>query len=270
MSIWFRFIPTDYLWTFLAFLTLIALPGITESANRRFESPSARVDLVELYTSEGCSSCAPADRWLSRFAGSPELWKRHVPVAFHVDYWDYIGWKDRFAKPEFSDRQRSIARSDSAQVYTPAVFLNGREWRGLFEGKRLPNSAPQKDTGVLAALGKSERLFEVIFRPNSKAEEGYTLHATLLGFGFESRVHRGENRGRSLKHDFVALSYQKKEMNHSDSSFQTNIDLGNYSSGSATRYAVAFWVTKNGDLFPVQSTGGYLNPPVLPSPARQN
>ena len=85
--------------------------------------------LVELYTSEGCSSCPPADRWLA------SLGKRHaptalVPLALHVDYWDYIGWKDPYAKREFSLRQRKLSQLQRmALVYTPQVVVNA-EARG--------------------------------------------------------------------------------------------------------------------------------------------
>ena len=94
------------------------------------KSPETRTNLIELYTSEGCSSCPPADQWLSRLKVHPQLWHQLVPIAFHVDYWDYIGWQDRFAKPEFSERQRLYARQNNlSTVYTPALVLNGTEWR---------------------------------------------------------------------------------------------------------------------------------------------
>ena len=69
------------------------------------KSPAEQVGLLELYTSEGCSSCPPADRWLSKLKGEPKLWRNIIPLAFHVDYWDYIGWEDRFASPAYTARQ---------------------------------------------------------------------------------------------------------------------------------------------------------------------
>src|SRR5205814_10525300 len=85
--------------------------------------------LVELYTSEGCSSCPPADRWL---AGIGERYSRRqvVPLALHVDYWDYIGWKDPYARREFSQRQRRLSQLQRlALVYTPQVLLQGADFR---------------------------------------------------------------------------------------------------------------------------------------------
>ena len=84
--------------------------------------------LVELYTSEGCSSCPPADRWLSAL-GERQGLERVVPLALHVDYWDYIGWKDPYAKREFSQRQRRLSQLQRASfVYTPQVLLQGRDF----------------------------------------------------------------------------------------------------------------------------------------------
>jgi hypothetical protein len=87
--------------------------------------------LVELYTSEGCSSCPPADRWLSGLALGGYVPDRVVPLALHVDYWDYIGWKDPYARREFSLRQRKLTQLQRlALVYTPQVMLQGRDFRG--------------------------------------------------------------------------------------------------------------------------------------------
>ena len=69
------------------------------AAETRFESGPQQISLVELYTSEGCSSCPPAEAWLSRLKEEPGLWKNFVPIAFHVDYWDRLGWRDRFSSP---------------------------------------------------------------------------------------------------------------------------------------------------------------------------
>src|SRR6266581_5068954 len=87
-------------------------PGSSPPATT-FESGEARTMLVELFTSEGCSSCPPADAWISQLKESPDLWKKIVPVAFHVDYWNNLGWRDRFAKPEFTARQRRYVAAGS-------------------------------------------------------------------------------------------------------------------------------------------------------------
>lgn len=89
-----------------------------------------KVQLLELFTSEGCSSCPPAEASLSRLVNDSRLWREFVPVAFHVDYWDRFGWKDPFASVEWTKRQQTYAENWKAEtVYTPAFVLNGREWR---------------------------------------------------------------------------------------------------------------------------------------------
>jgi hypothetical protein len=99
------------------------------------QSPEGRVSLLELYTSEGCSSCPPADRWLSTLRDDPRLWRLVVPVAFHVDYWDYLGWRDRFADPAHAERQRTLAGQGLlSTVYTPGLVLDGKEWRACTVG----------------------------------------------------------------------------------------------------------------------------------------
>src|SRR2546427_12578483 len=94
-----------------------------------FESKPTRTHLIELFTSEGCSSCPSAEAWLSKLKAEPRLWKDFVPIAFHVDYWDRLGWRDPFAAKEWTARQyqySAVWKSDS--VYTPGFWLDGREW----------------------------------------------------------------------------------------------------------------------------------------------
>jgi hypothetical protein len=89
-----------------------------------FQSDKTQTALVELYTSEGCSSCPPAEEWFSTLSANPGLWKQFVPVAFHVDYWDDLGWKDSFATPAYTQRQRDYAAAwGSSSVYTPGFVL---------------------------------------------------------------------------------------------------------------------------------------------------
>src|SRR3569832_1716825 len=92
-------------------------------------SPATLTPVVELYTTEGCSSCPPADRWLSALKDDAAKGKV-VAQAFHVGYWDYIGWVDRFANPAYTDRQRKLASLNGLQtIYTPQVVRNGQDWR---------------------------------------------------------------------------------------------------------------------------------------------
>src|SRR5262249_1231414 len=113
----------------IAFVLAAASPA--GAAECRVASGPGTAALVELYTSEGCSSCPPADRWLSAYAAKPD--PRVVPIAFHVQYWDSLGWKDRFGDPRYTRRQEGEAKASGARfVYTPPVVLAGRDfpdWR---------------------------------------------------------------------------------------------------------------------------------------------
>ena len=98
--------------------------------------------LVELYTSEGCDSCPPADKWLRSIAPDSIKTGRVVPLSLHVDYWDYIGWKDPYAKPIFTTRQRDLSRfGRSSVVYTPQVMLGARDNRNWSTPSRLTHAS---------------------------------------------------------------------------------------------------------------------------------
>jgi hypothetical protein len=108
---------------------LVMLVSVTVAAAPvSFQSSERQTALIELYTSEGCSSCPPAESWLSGLKSAPGLWNDFVPVTFHIDYWDNPGWRDKWSSKQFSDRQRDYARAlGSAEIYTPEFVLNGKE-----------------------------------------------------------------------------------------------------------------------------------------------
>ncbi len=111
-------------WHTLTWLVWLMSLSLTASA-QTFTSTDKRVSVLELYTSEGCSSCPPADEWLSKLKQDDRLWSEIIPLAFHVDYWDYIGWQDPFANKRYSQRQRQYARDKNVRtVYTPGTLLN--------------------------------------------------------------------------------------------------------------------------------------------------
>jgi hypothetical protein len=196
-----------------AFATFVAAaaPG-----SCRTESGPRTAALIELYTSEGCNSCPPADRWLSGLgrAYSPE---RVVPLALHVDYWDYIGWKDPYAKREFSQRQRRLSQLQRlALVYTPQVLLQGKDFRewaqpGFAQALERINGQPARasiEMQVLAAMPEALRLRAKaeVREPALRADAG--LYVATYENRLESHVTAGENRGRVLTHDHVALQWQ--------------------------------------------------------------
>ena len=106
---------------------ILAACNATAQTTCQAISGERRTPVIELYTSEGCSSCPPADRWLSQWGSQPEV----IALAFHVDYWDRLGWPDRFASAEATARQHALAQAAGrVQVYTPQVIVDGADWRG--------------------------------------------------------------------------------------------------------------------------------------------
>ena len=180
------------------------------------KSPAATTALVELYTSEGCDSCPPADRWLSSLGAKGYAPDRVVPIALHVDYWDYIGWKDPYARQAFSARQRKMAAlARAAAVYTPQVLLQGRDfgaWRGgeFEQAVAKINARPARARIALALDARNKDAFEVealaeLLEGQPPADLGLYLGA--YENKLVSEVKAGENRGKSLPHDYVVLQW---------------------------------------------------------------
>ena len=170
--------------------------------------------LVELYTSEGCDSCPPADAWLRKLplaAGAGSV----VPLSFHVDYWDYIGWKDPFASPAFGARQRELAAVNRARVvYTPQVMLAGRDYRGWGSGARVAadvravNALPARAEIALALAGTPPaELRASAAVPKADDRVDAALYVAVYENGLANRVTAGENRGATLHHDFVVREW---------------------------------------------------------------
>lgn len=232
------------------------LSSTATAAGLSFESGPQRVSLVELFTSEGCSSCPPAERWLSGLQEEPQLWIDFVPIAFHVDYWDDLGWPDRFADAKFSDRQRDYARGGNLPaVYTPGFVLNGREWRGWRAADGPP--APAEKTGRLSVRADAQGI-SIIYAPETMGA-GARLFASvaLLGFDLESDVTAGENRGRSLEHDFVALDVRRVALSPDHDRYRAGIPMPASRVDAAVRALVA-WVSNRESQAPLQAVGGWL------------
>jgi hypothetical protein len=176
--------------------------------------------LVELFTSEGCNSCPPADHWLSALGKSPAVPGRVVPIAWHVDYWDYIGWKDRFAQAAFSERQHRLAQIRRERVvYTPQMLLQGRDFRrwslGGFDRLAADIQAlPARARIALSIGGRSNAGIEVavdarLLDPALRAAPtAQALYIAATASGLSTEVRAGENAGRRLAHDYVAFGWR--------------------------------------------------------------
>ena len=201
-----------------ALLLVLAAAGVqAQPAACTATSGPGTAALVELYTSEGCSSCPPADRWLSTLRESGPGPERLVPLGLHVDYWDYIGWRDPFATALFSARQRELAAITRARVvYTPQVVLSGKDYRGwgsrsrFAEAVRAVNATAARAHITLtlsAASDGAAGLRAAASVPDRAGREDAALYVARYENGLSTRVERGENRGKTLNHDFVAREW---------------------------------------------------------------
>jgi hypothetical protein len=166
------------------------------------ESAATLTPVIELYTSEGCSSCPPADRWLSTLKADAAQGKA-VVQAFHVGYWDYIGWIDRFATPAHTARQKQVAATNGLPgIYTPQLVRNGRDWPDL---KRPPGAAEPARARITLQRAAGDA-FEASVAP-VEAGARWSAYWTVTEHGHSSKVKAGENAGEFLQHDFVVRQY---------------------------------------------------------------
>ena len=178
----------------------------------RAEGPPEGFALVELFTSEGCSSCPPADAVLSKVARDAAAGGSGPGVyalSFHVDYWDNLGWKDRFSSREFTDRQRGYGRHFRLRsIYTPQMVVNGREEFVASDETRAREAvrdAQARPAAVrLAATAEAgeKGVVRVSVRASGAPSDG-KVWVAVAESGLVTKVERGENGGRELRHDHV-------------------------------------------------------------------
>lgn len=233
-----------------------------------YSSGPGQTQQIELFTSEGCSSCPPAEQWLNKIKDSSKLFKTEFPMAFHVDYWDDRGWKDPFSQAQFTERQRHYARlAHAKQVYTPCFMINGREWRGFFtDNKSMPEPTKYSGTLQVTITPTEDSTLKISgqFTPTDKLpEDEYHLHLAILGLGIKHSVKAGENHGKTLSQDFVVLHHEawderwlKPNQDKQTISWQGVIheipQLGQ------KEMAITAWIEKSNDPTPIQTTGGWL------------
>lgn len=185
----------------LAALGLPALAFAQQPASCSARSAQVAPQIVELYTSEGCNSCPPADKWLSTLKGRGDV----VALAFHVDYWDRLGWTDRFASPAWTQRQSEVnAKSGARFSYTPQVVVNGRDYR---QWPRLP---VRSDVAPVALqMSRDGAGYVVTLTPNDDARSGaLSGYWAVTEDGHRTQVKAGENAGVTLLHDGVVRELQ--------------------------------------------------------------
>jgi hypothetical protein len=179
-------------------LAMLAAPASAESMRAR---PKA---VVELFTSQGCSSCPPADALLTGLAQDEDV----IALAYHVDYWDYVGWKDTFAHTEFSDRQRAYAESwGSSRIYTPQMVVNGE--KGVVGSRR--NDVHRAIDGAALPLqvdiSRHNDMLKVAIPAQQGLGDAVVWLVTYLDRS-EIAIDKGENAGKTMVYTQVVTGRQ--------------------------------------------------------------
>jgi hypothetical protein len=187
----------------LGVLLLIGLAGPAAA------SPQPKV-VIELFTSQGCSSCPPADAFLVELAARPDV----VALSLPVDYWDYLGWKDTLAQPAFTARQRAYASArNDKQVYTPQIIINGSKPLVGSDRDRIENAIVKLSNNAALPVAVTARETGSTVAVEVGATRGDYSSGEVWLFPIvkarEVAIARGENKGRSIVYANVARGMLK-------------------------------------------------------------
>ena len=183
-------------------------------------SSGQQTAVLELYTSEGCSSCPPADRWLAALVEVPKDDLDVLALSFHVDYWDYLGWKDRFGSPRYTSRQRQLGSNNNQRtIYTPEFFVDGKEARGTRKVLDKIRSANKQQAQIQLKLSISKSSNALQIELQSVTPDAVDKPLQHRYFVYENQlmsdVTRGENSGERLFHQQV-VRYMSPELDLKD------------------------------------------------------
>jgi hypothetical protein len=192
----------------ISFVSILLLTAPTTHASEPFA-------VVELFTSEGCSSCPPADQLLRNITKYAEQTSKPIyTLSFHVDYWNQLGWTDPFSKKEFTQRQNRYAQTfQNDSVYTPQMVINGEEG---FVGSDRTRALKAVDDSLLKERDNSlnisveaidPKTFKILFNL-SKVPAASMINIALVEKNLTSHVTRGENAGRTMAHDHVVRLFK--------------------------------------------------------------
>ncbi len=200
--------------TISSLVICLSIASVAEAQSLTVTSPSTTNAVIELYTSEGCSSCPPADKWISNYQPAFKADDGVIALAFHVDYWNYLGWEDAYSKPEFTARQRFLGKINKQRtIYTPEFFVNATETRrtGKIPAKVAKiNSNPSAwnltlTSSTTTSTSKELSLkFNAVNQANSEDAE---LYLALYENNIVRKIGRGENKNKTLNHDFVVRDW---------------------------------------------------------------
>ena len=175
-----------------------------------FAADDGSLIVVELYTSEGCSSCPPADEILTKLAGRDNI----LALSLHVDYWDYLGWKDKFSMAKFTDRQEyyNMILGSGYRLVTPQMFFQGQSYvagaRPQKVEAQLEKHEKQADK-VALNVEKQGQTFNVSIDPNGAGVSAADVIIVQYEPNYVTEIKAGENRGKTLNHTNIVTSWQR-------------------------------------------------------------
>lgn len=187
--------------------------SVTSAVTGAVTSAATITPTVELYTSEGCSSCPPADDFLRELGRLNGQHFTAVPLAFHVDYWNRLGWIDAYSKAEFTTRQRKIAQLNRQRnIYTPEFVVGGQEVRrgggAVVDRIHAINQQPARvDIRLTARADESHTKVHLMAHFDNRATVSANVHWVIYENNIVRAIEGGENRGRTLMHDYVVRHF---------------------------------------------------------------
>lgn len=237
----------------LVLASLISLP-VFASDPIVVNSGVRQTAVVELYTSEGCSSCPRADQWLSKLVTTPRQEIDVLALAFHVDYWDHLGWKDRFSHADYTNRQRALGANNLQRtIYTPEFFVNGMEARGsgnILDKIEQANQQPAPLALQLTISRDNSELVVMLQAPAERDSVGQIQHRYLVyENNLSSDVRRGENSGKILHHQQVVRYMSPAQSLETDNQHRIAINPD----WQAENVGIAVLVTSPGDRYYLQA-----------------
>lgn len=187
---------------------LVASACATADGESKSSKPVEGPIVVELFTSQGCSSCPPADRFLGKLAHQPFDGRQLAPLSFHVDYWDDLGWPDPYAKAAWTERQRMYARAlGDDRVYTPQLVVGGVV--GMVGSNSIAALAAIAKAPVPSLLPATATWSERGLEVKATAPAGADVFVAVWEDGVRNKVPRGENAGEILTHERVVRRLER-------------------------------------------------------------
>ena len=233
--------------------SLFALPAMA-TENIVVTSADTRTAVVELYTSEGCSSCPPADQWLRQLTLTNDSELDIIALAFHVDYWNYLGWKDRFSSSDYTSRQRLLGANNSrSTIYTPEFFVDGMETRGaskILDKIQQTNKLKAPLKLELTVSRNDDMLLLDLKSPTDRNTVGQVHHRYFVyENNLSTYVEAGENSGEVLKHEQVVRHMSRAITLNPQNQYRISIDPD----WNSDHIGVAVLVTSPGNQYYLQA-----------------